>query len=251
MDPTLLPLTFGFAFVVMLVIVFIAGIIRGFTGFGSALLAVPALAMLYGPAQAVVIEVLIEIPVTLGLLPTAVREADRKTVLPILAMFVIFVPLGALMLSLANPDYVKIGIGLFVLFSVLLMTQHHKIAGLFTPKSSYIVGALSGTTQGLTGMGGPLFATALIARNDPNARTRANIAAVAGGIIILSVVSFAIVGLITAPVLISAALACPAILLGVWTGTILFRSHSHRNLRGLLMGLLVAIAVVTLWDSTF
>ena len=44
---------------IMLMVVLIAGIIRGFTGFGSALLAVPALATIYGPVEAVVIEVLI------------------------------------------------------------------------------------------------------------------------------------------------------------------------------------------------
>ena len=56
-------------------IIFVAGIIRGFTGFGSALIAVPTLAYLYGPAAAVVIEVLIEIPVVLYLLPAAIRAA--------------------------------------------------------------------------------------------------------------------------------------------------------------------------------
>ena len=76
----------------LFVVVYIAGIIRGFTGFGSALLTVPALAVLYGPVEAVIIEVLIEIPVSLGLLPVVLRKAERKTVLPMLLMFIVFVP---------------------------------------------------------------------------------------------------------------------------------------------------------------
>lgn len=91
-------------FFAMMAIVFIAGIIRGFAGFGSALLAVPALAVLYGPAQAIVIEVLIEIPVVLGMSPIAIREAKRETVQPMLLMFVAFVPLGTLLLTIINPD---------------------------------------------------------------------------------------------------------------------------------------------------
>ena len=70
-----IPVSLDWQLAMLFAIVFLAGIIRGFAGFGSALLAVPALAVLYGPAQAVVIEVLLEIPVTLGLLPVAVRKA--------------------------------------------------------------------------------------------------------------------------------------------------------------------------------
>ena len=149
-------------FAIMLLVVFVAGIVRGFTGFGSALLAVPALAVVYGPVQAVVIEVLIEVPVCLGLLPTAVKHAERRTILPMIATFILFVPVGAVLLTSIDPDLVKIFISLFVLFAVVLMWQQSRITPLMSPKANYAVGALSGTTQGLTGMAGPLFATALI-----------------------------------------------------------------------------------------
>ena len=64
---------FTFSFAVMLIVVYFSGIIRGYTGFGSALLTVPALAILFGPVQAVAIEILIEIPVSIGLLPKAIK----------------------------------------------------------------------------------------------------------------------------------------------------------------------------------
>ena len=240
---------FGMSFFAMMIIVFLAGIIRGFTGFGSALLTVPALAVLYGPAQAVVIEILIEIPVSLGLLRLSIREAERKTILPMLAMFFVFVPFGTLLLTVANPDYVKVVMSLFVLASVALMAQQSKAAALMSPKLNYVVGAISGTTQGLTGMAGPLFATALMARGDDNVRTRANISALAGGIICISVVSFWLMGLMTAEAIFYAVLASPAIMLGVWVGALLFRTMSHLNLRPLILGFLAFIAVATLFET--
>jgi uncharacterized membrane protein YfcA len=239
----------GPSFFIMMVIVFLAGIIRGFTGFGSALLIVPALAMLYGPAQAVVIEVLIEIPVSLGLLPLALREAERKTVLPMLGMFVLFVPFGTLLLTLVNPDYVKVFISLFVLVSVGLMSQQLRIANLFSPKANFLVGAVSGTTQGLTGMAGPLFATALIARGEKSSLTRANISALAGGIIGLSVLSFWAFDLITAQTIFYATLASPAILFGVWVGSFLFRRLYHKNLRGIILWFLAFMALAILYQT--
>lgn len=236
-------------FAAMMIIVYFAGIIRGFTGFGSALLAVPALAVLYGPAQAVVIEVLIEIPVSISLLPLAIREAERKTILPMLSMFAVFVPVGALLLTLVNPDYVKVFMSLFVLISVGLLSQQSRVSRLLTPRANFVVGAISGTTQGLTGMAGPLFATALIARGDNSVRTRANISALAAGIIGFSVVSFWAFGLLTAQTLFYAMIASPAILLGVWTGSVLFRRLADMNVRAVILCFLALTAVMTLYET--
>lgn len=236
-------------FFAMMAIVFIAGIIRGFAGFGSALLAVPALAVLYGPAQAIVIEVLIEIPVVLGMSPIAIREAKRETVQPMLLMFVAFVPLGTLLLTIINPDHVKVLISLFVLIAVGLMSQQSRFIGLFTPKADYIVGAISGAIQGLTGMAGPLFATALAARGESATITRANTSAIAGGVIFFSVISFALFGLITKQALLYAVIASPAILSGVWLGSVLFRRFTHRNVQNLIFGFLVFTALLTLYQT--
>ena len=157
---------FTLSFAIMLIVVYFSGIIRGYTGFGSALLTVPALAILFGPVQAVAIEILIEIPVSIGLLPTAYKNFEKKTVVPILIAFLIFVPLGTFLLILIDPNIVKVIISLFVLFSVYLLSKQSKIKSLASVKANYVIGALSGLTQGLTGMAGPLFATAILAKGD-------------------------------------------------------------------------------------
>lgn len=234
------------SFYTMLVIVFIAGLIRGFTGFGSALLTVPALAVLYGPTQAVVIEVLIEIPVALGFLPLAIRHAERKTVMPILFMFMLFVPLGTLLLTVVNADYVRIFMSVFVLCSLVLIVKQKKIASMFSNKIILLVGAISGSTQGLTGMAGPLFATALLARGETAQKTRANITALAGGIIALSVISLIAFGLITTETLFYSVLASPSFLLGCWSGAVGFHRLSHLNLRAVIIGFLAISAMTTL-----
>ena len=241
----------GGSFIVLMGVVFIAGIIRGFTGFGSALLAVPALAVLFGPVQAVVIEVLIEIPVIVGLIPTALREAERKTVLPMLAMFVVFVPIGALLLTAIDPRAVTILMSVFVLVAVALMSQQSRLVTRFSPAANGVVGAVSGVTQGLTGMAGPFFATALMARGENAALTRANISVLAAGIVLVSVVSFWAFGLIHRSSLLYAAIASPAILLGVWTGSALFRRVELRNARAAILCFLAATALFTLYRAMF
>ncbi len=236
----------GLELVALVTIVFVAGIIRGFTGFGSALLVVPALSVLFGPLEAVVISALIEIPISIGLLPTAIREAERRTVVPMLLMFVIFVPVGAFLLTVFNPQAVKVIISVIVLMMVVVIWQQRKMAAMLSAQATLAVGAAAGISQGLTGMAGPLFVTALMARGEPARLTRANIIALSAGLIAIAVISFATFGLITLEKLVYAALATPAILAGAWTGAVAFHRLSHRNIRGMILTFLAVIAVLTL-----
>jgi uncharacterized membrane protein YfcA len=235
--------------VVLFVIVFVAGIIRGFLGFGSALLTVPALSILYGPAQAVVIGVLIEIPTSLGLLPVAIRDSERRTVWSMLFTFVVFVPVGALLLKAVNPEIMKIAISVLVLIMVGIIALQDRMILFLSRLGTLFAGAVSGVAQGMTGMAGPLFVTALLARGENAILTRGNIVALAGGLIAISVISFWAVGLITKAIIIYAMLATPSILLGVWAGSVLFYRLSRWNLRAVVLVFLAITAVVTLYRS--
>ena len=233
--------------VILFAIVFVAGIIRGFLGFGSALLTVPALSMLYGPAQAVVIGVLIEIPTSLGLLPVAIRESEPRTVWSMLLTFVVFVPVGALLLKAVDPALMKTVISFLVLLMVGIIALQDRMVLFLSRFGILFAGAVSGVAQGMTGMAGPLFVTALLARGESAILTRANIVASAGGLIAISVISFWAFGLITTETIIYTSLATPSILLGVWAGSVLFRRLSHWNLRGIILVFLAVTAVVTLF----
>jgi uncharacterized membrane protein YfcA len=230
-------------------VVFVAGVIRGFTGFGSALLIVPALAVLYGPVEAVVIEILLESPVSLGLLWGAIRVAERKTVLPMLGMFLLFVPVGTVLLTTISPDIVRICISVFVLTMVAILSLQTRMVALVSPKVTLIAGMVSGVAQGMTGMAGPLFATALLARGESARLTRANIIVMAAAIIAISVVSFASFGLISRRTLVLAMVTSPAMLSGVWMGAVLFGRLSHWNLRGGILVFLAVTALATLFQA--
>ena len=236
-------------FVFLQVVVLLAGIFRGFTGFGSALLIVPALALIFDPAVAVVIEVLIEVPVTLGLLPIAIRKSQRSTVLPMLPLFIVFVPVGALLLDAIDPVVMKVIISVFVLVMVGVIAQQSRLAVFLSRGGVFLTGTVSGVAQGMTGMAGPLFVTALLARGEDASLTRANIVAVAAAIIALSVVSFWIVGLMTLETIVYALLATPAMLLGTFTGSRLFNRLSHWNLRNAILAFLAITALVTLYQA--
>ena len=98
-------------------------------------------------------------------------------------------------------------------------------------------------------MAGPLFATALLARGESGVRTRANITALAAGIVLFSVISFWFFELLTVQLAVFALLASPSILLGVWFGAFLFHRYPSVKLRQVILCFLAVTALFTLYDS--
>lgn len=243
------PVTVDSTILLLWAVIFLAGIVRGFSGFGSALIAVPILAYLYGPAAAVVIEVLIEIPVVLYLLPNAVRNAHHKTIGPMLAMFAVGVPLGAALLSWVDPHPMKIALSVIVLISVALVAKQSNLANLMTPRRTLAAGLISGLSQGLTAIASPIFATAMIARNDDATTTRANIILLAAALIAFALASYVFVGLLTPSTLAHAIIAAPALILGVIAGSLIFQRFAKLNLRPVFLTLIALIALATLADA--
>ena len=80
-----------------LLIVFLAAIVRGFSGFGFSLLAISALSLLYPPQQIFPPIFLMEIAASLHLLPSVWRHIHWRSMAPLLAGHV--APGGALVLA--------------------------------------------------------------------------------------------------------------------------------------------------------
>ena len=230
---------------------FLAGILRGFNGFGSSLLSVPALSFVIDPAQAVAIATLTEIPVVLLLLPSVIRHANAATTMPMVLAFVIFVPIGAFALTSIDPTPMKIALCLFVLIMLGILAKQDHIATFFNRKTLVAAGAFAGFSQGLTAIASPIFATAIIARGEDMQTTRANIIALATALITLSLISFGWFGILTLHTLTTAMIILIPLALGVCCGQGLFNRASHLNLQPVFMGLVALTALSTLTQELF
>jgi uncharacterized membrane protein YfcA len=60
----------------------IAGLMRGYAGFGTAVILAPIYSVLWGPKAGVPIMLLMELIVSIQLLPKAFKDADRRVILP-------------------------------------------------------------------------------------------------------------------------------------------------------------------------
>ena len=137
------------------VIVAVAGIVRGFSGFGSALVMSPALSLLFGPPAAIATMTLMEVPTLVQLLPDAWRHGDRRSFVPLGLAAVIMVPVGAWLLVHLDELVMRRAIGLLVLGFTAVLGTGWRYRGTVPLPLTLGVGASGDLLGGAMGIAGP------------------------------------------------------------------------------------------------
>ena len=101
--------------VASMIVVFLTAIMRGYTGFGFALVAVPLLALIADPVTAVPMVLLLEVVGSLQLLPGLWRSAHLRSVMLLVAGALLATPIGLYGLAAIPADVMRLIIGLVVL----------------------------------------------------------------------------------------------------------------------------------------
>ena len=179
----------GESFTVAICAVIASGILRGYSGFGAALIIIPIFSNLYSPLVALSFHVLIEMPSLVILLPAAIRAYDRKLVNSSLLVLIIAVPFGFYFVSLIETTYLRLFIGAFVIVSVCIIWRGIPLEISRNKNFFQVACGASGFCQGLMGLGGPPVVTTLISRGDDNVTSRANIIVVMTVLLLTSLCS--------------------------------------------------------------
>jgi uncharacterized membrane protein YfcA len=225
----------------------IAGVMRGYSGFGTAVILAPVYSLLWGPRAGVPVMLLMELLVSVQLLPGAIKDADKRVVLPLGGAAAVATPFGAWILLTADDDLLRRFIGGFVLvFGLLLMTGWRYRGSRPLPLNIF-VGTLAGLLKGSTGMSGPPVILYLLAGLEEAKRHRANLILFFATIAIVSVIPPALGGLIDLPVLLRLAVLLPVMALSVPVGVRLFRVVPDRLYRPFAMGVLLAAGGLALF----
>lgn len=207
-----------------------ASILRGFTGFGFGLAAVPLLSLALPPAEVVPLVVTLQVVIGVGGLRNAWPDCDWRSVRALVPGLVCGVPIGLMILTVLAPNPVRITIGAVIIFSVWLIQRGVRLP----PNPSWIVsvsvGLVSGIISGLASMGGPPIVVYLLAVGHSAARMRATaiIYFMLAGTV--SFIPMAATGLITRDILVWTAACLPVLFGGSRIGTwAFFRSKPHHH----------------------
>lgn len=222
----------------------VAGLARGFSGFGAALIFMPAGSALVTPAVAAPVLLLADGILSMGFLPLAWKLARRKDVALMAAGAVLGVPLGTLVLNHADPLVLRWMIAGLAFSMLLLLASGWRYHGVPRPGVTTLVGCVSGVFGGLAQLSGPPVVAYWLSGKETHGTMRASIILFFGATTLFTFVSYLAAGIITAQSLWLAALVAPAYAAGLFVGSRAFGLASPEVFRRLSL-LLIALSVAT------
>ena len=226
--------------------VFAAGLIRGFSGFGSALINAPVLSLIWGPTIGVPVAALVEIAPAVQLTPKAIKIAHWKTVWAFSIPALILLPAGTFILVSVPADDMRRAIGAIVLVVALILWSGWRYRGPRGTIPSMCVGLVGGSLAGATGVAGPPVILYLMSSDDSPAQTRANLIAHFTIILFGLVATFTLKGLVSTDILwLIAAMLLPFII-GTAIGTRMFPLASERVFRNIALATLTVSSLYVL-----
>ncbi|QOL82109.1 sulfite exporter TauE/SafE family protein [Pseudooceanicola spongiae] len=223
--------------------VFIAAVLRGLTGFGFALAAVPAMSLLIAPSRAVTVAILLQCMV--GLRDTVRMRAlvNRRALVLMTIGAVIGTPLGILALTRLSPDAMRIVLAVLVGIGLAaLMLKVRLGAG---RRTAIGAGFFAGLFSGLAAMPGPPAIAYFLGTATPAKNTRASLMVFFFLTSLVALPGLAWAGQIDRQSLIQAAFALPALLIGTWAGGQAFNRLDEGGYRTAAIALLAVTAALT------
>lgn len=154
--------------------VFIAGLVRGFAGFGSAMIIMPVASSVLSPVEAIIFLVTAEILGPLPNLPAAWREGRPRDVCVLMSGAVIALPFGIVCLSVIDPFIFGWFISTAVIILLILTASGWRYKGTLTRRLTVLTGALGGFMTGFAGIPGPPVIMLYMASRLPVGMIRAN-----------------------------------------------------------------------------
>ncbi|MET0708607.1 MAG: sulfite exporter TauE/SafE family protein [Tardiphaga sp.] len=239
--------------VLIVVTAFVAGLARGFSGFGSALIFMPIASAVTSAQVASPLLLAIDFLTTLTLIPNAYRRADRRDVGIISLGALIGVPLGTMMLAWGNPLAIRWIIVTLIGAMLALLACGWRYPGKPNAAATIGVGGVAGFFGGLAQLGGPPVVMYWLRDTAVAAVTRANIILYFFVADVLIIVSYFVGGLWTPAILGLAVITGPLFGLGLWIGSKLFGKASDDTFRRICYTLIVVSALISLplFDGVF
>ena len=233
------------SFAVEIAVAALAGFVRGFSGFGAALILAPGFTLVMPAQDAVVLTVLLNFTTITQLLRPALARVQWRELGPMGLAGVIGVPLGSVLLLVVDDAVLRRAIGAIVLsFSIAMLAGWRYRGGQSLGKTT-VVGLLGGVLTGSAGVGGPPLILYMLSGDRPIADARAVFIVYFAFLQLAAVPVFVATGLVTWGLVGRTALLVPIYLLVTQLGAVLFPRVSEKFARGFALVALVLIGLAT------
>lgn len=232
--------------ILLSLIIFTASVVRGFTGFGLALVAVPLIQFLMPVTDTAVFIAVINLVFSLLYYRRSSRVINGQPLGAMALWTGAGVATGALVLKYVNPAFIQIAWGIVIVFIVFALYRGVDFHIRSDKRALTLSGLLGGLLSGATGITGPPVAVILSSIKTPKEKFNAIIS-----VFILFAVSYALLfylisGLVRMETLLLALWSVPALLAGLYTGDRLVARISQRTFTNIIYVVLVIMGLITL-----
>ena len=224
----------------------LAGLVRGFSGFGSALIHIPLIAALYNPRIAAVTILLIDFAAAI---PLSVREFSRcnwRDVLPVTITAALAIPFGALALVLVDPVTLRWFIAFLIFLLLVPLALGWRYRGEAKWPISVGVGLISGIGAGAVQIGAPAVVLYWLGTTRHVATMRANLMIFLLLLDATGCVVYAAKGLLTADGVALALLLGLPFFVAMAAGAYFFHGSSDTTYRRIAYAIIGAAAFLSL-----
>lgn len=229
----------------------VAGVTRGFSGFGGALIFVPLVSAAFGPEVAAPVLLVIDTVLTAPITIRAFRDCTWREVAPLAASAVIAVPFGVFVLNHADPVLLRWTLAILSLGLLALLMSGWRHSGRPSLPATIGVGLVAGTFGGAAQMSGPAVIAYWLGGGHTAAQVRANLFGFFALATVATATAYAWSGLFTREVGRLSLLLGPLYAVGLFAGARAFRGASdahYRKAAYVVIGL-AALASLPLFDG--
>lgn len=220
--------------------------LRGFTGFGFAVAAVPLASLVLPPSLTVAAALVMQTAIGLRDCIAERGRADWRSVRWLIAGAVAGTPAGLALLAALPPAWVRLGLGLLVLATVAITSRPARLHAPPGRNWGLATGVCSGISNGLAAMAGPPAIAYFLAIRAQREVMRSSLMVFFPIASAMALPPAALAGLVSRDALLLAALGLPLMLAGGWAGTALFRRHGPRYYRPVAVAALGATAAAAI-----
>ncbi|MED1875106.1 sulfite exporter TauE/SafE family protein [Brevibacillus borstelensis] len=207
----------------------VASVLQTSTGFGFSLMATPFLLLLFEPKEAVQINLLLSLVISVALITKIKKDIDKGILKRFVVGSAVGLPIGITVFLTADISMLKLGIGIIILFLTVLLILKLRMDQ--TKARDYAVGGLSGILTTSIGMPGPPLLLYFSGTDTQKEKLRGTTLAFYLFIYSMSLLVQILFAGTTDTIWISSGYALPLVFLGLFLGQILFKRINQQLFR--------------------
>ena len=224
----------------------LAGLVRGFSGFGAGLIYIPLAAAVFNPRVAAGTLFVFDTIIIIPLVIRALAHVAWREILPLGIGAIVAVPAGVAVLVYVDPLPIRWGVSVTVLIAVAVLAAGWRYRGPERLPLSIGIGGLAGFLSGVAQIPGPPVLIYWLGRDTPAQRMRANAIVFFCFTTVISGFAYAVSGVFTSEVAARSAILLPVYGIAIFTGSRLFGGTSEATYRRVAYALIVFVAIATL-----